>query len=223
MDEVTNVRLETDEWHQAYADPVEVARRAQILPGKLKRFGILDIADKSIKVLDMCCGHGEALQGMRKLGFTNLEGFDQRIHDPLKSDPEIKSYAGDARNTGLPADSYDWITCIHSTHHLGTPAELRLFVDEMKRILKPGGRFSILDFYPSARTKLAMFLFRQNWFHLTRYMKHYGEQVQEEWDILEPYIYGFEKIRPIFWNNGFEVERCEYDLWHFYLTLRKPA
>jgi SAM-dependent methyltransferase len=217
---MSNVRQETDEWHEWYGDAAEIQRRLQNMPEKLARFGLRE-ADRRARILDMCCGHGEALQVLKDWGFSDIEGFDQRIHEPLRSS-SVKTHEGDAHKTGLPSQHFDWILNIHSMHHLGSVEDLRLWIEEMRRLLKPGGRFAIVDFRPTWQLHLAFWLFRRDWFHATRYLRHFGKQVQDEWDqMLEPYLRNWAKIRELLWSNGFQVERESSDLWYFYLTLRK--
>jgi ubiquinone/menaquinone biosynthesis C-methylase UbiE len=217
-----SVRLETDDWHHKYGTPEQIEFRRRTISPKLIHFGI-DQAPRDIRVLDMCCGHGEALEVMKNWGFTNLEGFDQRIHEPLKSNLQIASYEGNAAETGLESGSYDWVMNIHSMHHLGNVPQLAIWVDEMRRILKPGGRFSIVDYWTTPWLKLAMFMFRQRALHVTPYIRTYGEQIIDEWEFLEPFFRDAKPIMALLTDNGFEVERHSHDLWHFYITLRKPA
>jgi ubiquinone/menaquinone biosynthesis C-methylase UbiE len=216
------VRYETDDWHAAYGTPEQIEFRRKTISPKLKRFGI-DQAPKDARILDMCCGHGEALEVLASQGFTRLEGFDQRIHEPLKSHPAIPTYEGNAAETGLPSESYDWIMNIHSMHHLGDVPALAKWVEEMRRILKPGGRFSIVDFWKTPWLMAAMFMFRQRAFHMTPYIKAFGDQVIDEWHFLNPFFANSRQIMALLKDNGFEIERLEHDPWYFYLTLRKPA
>lgn len=217
----TSVRQETDEWHEAYGTPEQIAFRLRTIGPKLVRFGI-DKAPKDIRILDMCCGHGEALKQLSDWGFKSIEGFDQRIHEPLKSDPRIPSYEGNAADTKLPSESYDWIMNIHSMHHLGNVEQLTQWIAEMRRILKPGGHFSIVDYWKTPWLMTAMWFFRRPWTHVTPYIKTYGEQIIDEWEYLDPFFRDADKIRAAL-LNGFEVVRENHDPWHFYLTLRKPA
>jgi len=223
MASTETIRHESDEWHASYGDPVEIQRRLRNMPGKLARLGVTEQPRES-RILDMCCGHGEALMVMNTWGFRHVEGFDQRIHEPLKSAKEFTCHEGNAHATGLLSNHYDLILNIHSMHHLGNVEQLSIWIEEMRRILKPNGRFAIVDFYASPHLALAFWLFRHDWFHMNRYLRHFGKQVQDEWDFLGPYVKNWNAIRRLLWNNGFEVERCTYDPWYFYLTLRKaPA
>jgi len=216
------VRRETDAWHDLYADPAEIARRRRNMPRKLERLGVTR-APRDSHVLDMCCGHGEALRTLLDLGFTNLHGFDQRIHAAPRTETRIVWREGDARATGYPPESFDWILNIHAMHHLGSVEALSLWFDEMHRILKPSGRLSLVDFRVTPQLHLAFWLVRRKWLQRTRYLRHFGRQIVEEWDILRYYIDHWNEITSLLRNRNFRIVGRRTDLWHHYLVLEKRS
>jgi SAM-dependent methyltransferase len=214
-------RLESDEWLETYASEDERLKRKAAMPGKLARIG-LATAPRDIRVLDMCCGHGEALQVLHELGFSQLEGIDMTVTDELAADSRFRVTQGDVTRTELPNGSYDWIICIHSLHHLATPANVERFVEESWRLLRPGGRLSIVDFPGSPQIKLAFWFFRMPRLHFTRYLKYFGRIIQEEWGFLRHYLPRWPEVQKLLWRGKFDVERSSSSLFYYYLTLRKP-
>jgi ubiquinone/menaquinone biosynthesis C-methylase UbiE len=216
-------KLESLEWHAAYAEEGMQKARKQNMPGKLERLGLLD-APRDISLLDLCCGHGEALGVMHDLGFRNLHGLDITVTHELMADSRFQVQQGDA--TALPHDdeSFDWVTCIHSMHHFASAENVRRFSDEAWRVLKPGGRLSVIDFPASPQILAAFWFFRHfQWAEVTPYMRYFGKIVREEWSFLKDYLPQWPQVEDCLWRGRYEVERNSKTLFYFHLTLKKPA
>jgi ubiquinone/menaquinone biosynthesis C-methylase UbiE len=192
------------------------------MPAKLARLG-LSPEQNDCELLDMCCGHGEALDSLHKMGYRKLSGIDLTITKELALDPRFKIRQGDVTSTNLPAASYDWITCIHSMHHLASAANVERLLDESWRLLRPGGRLGIIDFPGSLQIKIAFWFFRQPWLHFTPYHKYFGRIIQEEWHFLKHYLPQWPIVHDKLMYGRFKVERCSNTLFYFYLTLKKPV
>ena len=88
------------------------------MPGKLRRLG-LGSAPRDAAVLDLCCGHGEALDALWAMGLRRLSGLDITVDDRLLADGRFDVRQGDAKHTPWPDAAFDWILNIHAMHHLG--------------------------------------------------------------------------------------------------------
>lgn len=214
-------RRESDVWLETYANESEVNRRRREMPAKLARLGLTP-EHRHLDVLDVCCGHGEALDALYGAGFRRLSGMDLTVTEALAADPRFHIHQGNVTNTNLPAGSYDWITCIHSMHHLADAENVRLFLDESWRLLRPGGRLSILDFPGSPQIKLAFWFFRQPRLHVTPYLRYFGRIIHEEWFFLKDYLPQWPAVRQSLWHGKFEIEHSSSTFFYYYLTLRKP-
>ncbi len=214
-------RKESDNWLHIYANEEERKRRREEMPAKLAKLGLLD-APREIELLDLCCGHGEALDVFHSLGFQRLTGIDLTISEELAADTRFSIQQGDVTKTAFPDESFDWLTCIHSLHHLASAETVAKFIDESWRILRPGGRLSILDFPGSPQIKLAFWFFRQPKLHVTPYLKYFGSIIQEEWFFLKDYLPQWPEVRKLLWEGKFEVELSSSTTFYYYLTLRKP-
>lgn len=214
-------REETEAWSEAYGDEAEIGRRRAAMPGKLRMLGA-DRADRNIRVLDLCCGNGEALDALYEMGFRDLHGGDIAISDRVAADRRFDVRVCDAANPPFEDASFDWIFVIHAMHHLGLAPQIEVVLNHCFRMLKPGGRLSVVDFPNSPQIRLAFWWFRLGWFQWTPYLKHFGQVVREEWVFLKHYLPQFPAVRRLLLNGKFQVESKEETLFYFYWTLRKP-
>ena len=102
--------------------------------------------DKHAAVLDLGCGHGALLHFAREAGYTKLRGVDGSPQQVAAAQRlGIGGVAeGDLRDTLVAqADaSLDVVLAFDVIEHF-TRDELLPFVDEVHRVLKPGGRWII--------------------------------------------------------------------------------
>ncbi|HWJ39613.1 MAG TPA: class I SAM-dependent methyltransferase [Candidatus Limnocylindrales bacterium] len=102
--------------------------------------------DRDAAILDLGCGHGALIHFAREAGYRNLEGTD--------GSPEQVAAArrlgiegvrqGDLRESlaALPDASRDVVVAFDVIEHFRKD-ELLGFVDEVRRVLRPGGRWII--------------------------------------------------------------------------------
>lgn len=101
-------------------------------------------ANRDAAVLDLGCGHGAVLWAARRAGYTNLAGVD--------ASPE---QVAAARNLGIlgvrqgdltpalaeTASASQDVVILFDLFHYFAPAEQFALADEVRRVLKPGGRW----------------------------------------------------------------------------------
>lgn len=89
----------------------------------------------------------EATQHLQKTGFKGRPGLN--AYELSASNPRTNAefLQSDAKNTPLPDNSQDVVTSINVTHHLTTPEVVKL-ADEIARIAKDGGKFTLVDTHP---------------------------------------------------------------------------
>lgn len=214
-------RAEPAEWQESYFDAAEVAKRRAQMPGKLRDLG-LGAADRAARVIDVCCGGGEALEALYQMGFRDLHGMDISVADRLGRDPRFRVRAGDVRRLDHEAASADWILCLHSLHHLETPENVRRLLEECFRVLKPGGRLGLIDFDNRLLIRLAFWIFRHDALLWTRGMKRFGRIIQSEWRFLSGYLPRWREVERMLVGGAWEIERHRRGLFYFRLVLRKP-
>jgi SAM-dependent methyltransferase len=119
-------------WHETFHrdyDPATTKRETAFLAEWLP----------SGRVLDVCCGYGRHMQGLRELGYELV---------CVESDPVIAAEAGalclDARKLERVPGEFDGVICMWASFGLFSRTENRRVLDAMKAKLRPGGRL-VLD------------------------------------------------------------------------------
>jgi SAM-dependent methyltransferase len=102
--------------------------------------------DKAARIIDLGCGPGQVLQVAQELGYTGLEGLDVSAEQVARAHAAGLSFVrqGDLMPSlqSMPEGSYEVVVSYDVLEHF-TKDELMAFIDEVRRILKPGGRWII--------------------------------------------------------------------------------
>lgn len=104
------------------------------------------------RVLDVCCGTGAQVNhyagiGLNAVGIDINTGMIYRAVDHSKDDPHNGSFlAADSTCLPFPSGSFDFVSISFGLHDKPEPARSRT-VDEMKRVVKPGGTLVFVDFH----------------------------------------------------------------------------
>jgi SAM-dependent methyltransferase len=104
----------------------------------------------SHKVLDLCCGDGIHSISLAKTG-ADVTATDiaensielARNRAEILGLTNIRFSVGDAENLEFPDHHFDFITCVGSLSYLN----LQTLLDNVQRLLKPDGKFIVLDSY----------------------------------------------------------------------------
>jgi 2-polyprenyl-3-methyl-5-hydroxy-6-metoxy-1,4-benzoquinol methylase len=105
-------------------------------------------------LLDMGCQGSLVLDNALRLGLIGDKvGIDLAALPPR---PGMRLIQGDLTKTGLPAQTFDYITCLSVIEH---GVDVQAFVHECARLLKPDGRlFLTFDYWdPKIKSDLRMF------------------------------------------------------------------
>jgi ubiquinone/menaquinone biosynthesis C-methylase UbiE len=186
---------ETTRWHEAYRNAQLVARRASSHERKLRRLGALDLP-RSARILDLCCGTGEALQILHDAGFRDLSGSDISIDEGLREKPWAKLTAADACALPYDAGTFDAVICMHSLHHLGGVVRIGKTLEECIRVLAPTGRLMVLDHYDSPQLRTAFWGLKKPWLTWpTAGLRSFRLQHEEEWPYMYEYLDSWHAVR----------------------------
>ncbi len=136
----------------AWAGPAAARRIKKIIGQNLKR---------GMKVLDIGTGPGTIPLNLKKLypevHFIGMDISSGMIHTAQKHarkmDLALPLTVGDGESLPFGAGKIDCIISLFAMHHMDHPKKL---LQEIDRVLKPGGRLLILDFHRD----MAAWLFR---------------------------------------------------------------
>ena len=103
-------------------------------------------ADKESRIIDLGCGMGLLVYFARQAGFSNMSGIDMspQMVDAARRLKIGGIEQGDALGTleALGAESQEAVISFDVLEHLKRD-EMILLIDEVRRVLKPGGRWII--------------------------------------------------------------------------------
>jgi ubiquinone/menaquinone biosynthesis C-methylase UbiE len=132
------------QWEQAYREfqtPEQETRKF------LRRLGALKAGtwDRTSRVLEVCCGRGSALLAWHRLGFPHILGLDVSLDLLAVYRGPGPVVVADARRIPLSDASMDIVGVQGGLHHLATPNDVELALQEMCRIVRPTGRVIIIE------------------------------------------------------------------------------
>jgi len=103
----------------------------------------LGLGNESTSVLEVGCGPGRFAALLASLGYrvTAVDPFSFPEWDIIKKRTAV-SFMDQVRAEALPFESasFDHVTCIATLHYVANPAAA---LDEMRRVIRPGGRLVI--------------------------------------------------------------------------------
>lgn len=112
------------------------------------------------RVLDVATGAGRFVEIMKTdlASYTEIVGIDNtdRAEEAFKKafdDPSIHFLNMDANALDFPDSSFDSVAICFSLHHLPDPMPV---LQEMKRVLRPGGNFIVSEMYRDNQTETQM-------------------------------------------------------------------
>jgi demethylmenaquinone methyltransferase/2-methoxy-6-polyprenyl-1,4-benzoquinol methylase len=100
--------------------------------------------------LDLCCGTGDLALGLRSCAIDDVQVIGLDFSAPMlelarhrKPQPGLHWLRGDAMRLPFPIESFDVVTMGYGLRNV---AHLANALEEIRRVLKPGGRLLVLDF-----------------------------------------------------------------------------
>ncbi len=175
-------------WEQAYA---RFETPAEEIVKFIRRLEYLGQSEwpRDAQIVDIFSGKCLGIRALEQLGFTNLEGVDisENLLSFYKGDAEL--YVADCRELPFEKNSRDVIVVQGGLHHLPElPADLTKTLSEIKRVLRPTGRFVMVEpwqtpflrliHYLSARNTVRRF---SNKFDAFETMTHYERDTYYNW------------------------------------------
>lgn len=133
------------EWEKAYRRFETEDQEIRKFRKRLSRAGA-PAWPKDSRIVELFCGRGNGLTALESLGFQALEGVDLSPDLLQKYRGPAQLYVGDCRELQFETASRDIAIVQGGLHHLPSlPDDLRRTLEEIRRILKPGGRVFIVE------------------------------------------------------------------------------
>ncbi len=130
-----------------------ISRLAASLVGGEKRFRQLALENleltKDTEILDLCCGAGQTTRFLVQYSasVTGLDISPVALARAKKNVPQAHYVEGLAQKIPLDDDKFDLVHTSLALHEM-TTEELHQILQEVYRVLKPGGIFTLVDFHP---------------------------------------------------------------------------
>ncbi len=105
--------------------------------------------DKDAFIVDYGCGYGRTLEEFYQVGYRNMLGLDfssEMVARGHKSFPYLNLQIVENTHTNLPCNSVDMVLLFALLTCITEDKQQQEVMDEVKRILKPGGVVYVSDF-----------------------------------------------------------------------------
>lgn len=129
-----------------------VTRLSALAVGGEQRFRQLALESLSIqsssKVLDLCCGWGQATQRLveHSQNVTGLDASARALDEARKNVPDATFFKGQAEALPFPDQTFDIVHTSAAMHEMES-VQLQKVFTEVHRVLKPGGVFAMVDLH----------------------------------------------------------------------------
>jgi ubiquinone/menaquinone biosynthesis C-methylase UbiE len=132
-------------WEEAYTRFETPEEEVEKFIGRLNKLGQNEWK-RDARIVEIFCGRGNGLTALEKLKFTNLEGVDISAELLAKYNGKAKLYEADCRHLPFEDDSRDIIIVQGGLHHLPKfPGDLDQTLSEVSRVLRPNGKFILVE------------------------------------------------------------------------------
>ena len=136
---------DTEAWEQAYLRFETPEQEIRKFTSRLRAVGV-DGWRHDARVLEIFCGRGNGLVALERLGFTALYGVDLSPRLVRLYRGRGHCSAGDCRRLPIRSASQDVAIVQGGLHHLpDVVADLPIVIGEVRRVLKPGGLFVVVE------------------------------------------------------------------------------
>ena len=101
--------------------------------------------DRDLRVAELFCGRGNGVEAWRQLGFERVEGLDLSAELVRQYRGSARIRVGDARALPFEDASRDVVCVQGGLHHLNGMEDVRRVLQEIRRVLKTGGRLVVIE------------------------------------------------------------------------------
>lgn len=175
-------------WEEAYTRFETPEEEVEKFIGRLNKLGQNEWK-RDARIVEIFCGRGNGLTALEQLKFTNLEGVDISAELLAKYNGKAKLYEADCRHLPFEDNSRDIIIVQGGLHHLPKfPDDLDQTLSEVSRVLRPDGKFILVEPWLTPFLHLIHFLSQRNpirrmsnKFDAFAVMTHYEAETYFQW------------------------------------------
>jgi SAM-dependent methyltransferase len=143
--EVGGSTHKVEAWERAYLRFETPDQEIRKFMRRLERLGAPSWP-RDARILDLFCGRGNGMVALERLGFTSLHGVDLSPRLVQLYRGRGRGVAGDCLALPIRTASHDVAIVQGGLHHLpDVAAHLPMVVSEVHRVLRPGGRFVVVE------------------------------------------------------------------------------
>lgn len=117
--------------------------------GRFRRLALSGLTlQRDTKILDLCCGSGQATEILVQYSqeVTGLDASPKSIKRAQSNVPSAQYVEGFAENMPFEDNVFDVVHTSAALHEMN-PEQLQEILNEVYRVLKPGGIFTLVDFH----------------------------------------------------------------------------
>lgn len=211
-----------ERWEAAYNRFETPEQERRKFAARFRELGI-DRLPRETGIVDLFCGRGAGLQVLAGWGFRNLAGVDLSPGLLKECPVGIRRIVADCRYLRFPEDSIDVFIVQGGLHHLpGIPEDLRACLREVRRCLRPGGCFFVVEPWDTPFLRLVHALTRLSPVRacLPR-MDAFATMVEEEQETYRQWLASGSGIRAAF-EEAFSLEEFRTGWGKCRIIARKP-
>ena len=134
-----------DRWEAAYLRFETPEQEIRKFEKRLLRFGAR-AWPRDLRIVELCCGRGNGLRALERLGFTHVEGVDRSAALLARYQGPARLVEADCRALPFESASRDLVVIHGGLHHLPQiPLDLVRTLDEARRVLRAQGRIALVE------------------------------------------------------------------------------
>ena len=117
--------------------------------GRFRRLALSGLTlQQDTKILDLCCGSGQATEVLVQYSqnVTGLDASPKSIKRAQTNVPSAQYVEAFAENMPFEDNVFDVVHTSAALHEMN-PEQLQEILNEVHRVLKPGGIFTLVDFH----------------------------------------------------------------------------
>lgn len=185
-------------------------------------FKFYDFVLPDKKIIDVGCGTGDALYLLKEKGYEHLEGIEpeEKLFKDFDRFKMIRE--GSCLNIGMGGRRYDVVLMFGVLHHLNDLDEMKLTLENVRRILNVGGRFySVEPWKNPVRVLATKLLLETPLANLNSYLR----AESKIWVCEKKNFSNWLKVERMFTDHasksGFDVSFHKRDLRYRYIVFKK--